>query len=75
MRSSILTLIAMLLVILAMILNIAEADRAANAPELEPYEIVDKYEEDGRCYVEIWHEVTPEEYIGLDIGDEYQTQD
>ena len=40
-----------------------------------PGEISGKCEVDGKCYVQVWHEVTPEEYIGLDIGDEYQLHD
>ena len=40
-----------------------------------PWEISGKCEVDGKCYVQVWHEVTPEEYIGLDIGDEYQLHD
>ena len=39
--------------------------------ELRPYEVVDKYDQAGRCYVETWVEVSPEDYIGLDIGDEF----
>ena len=35
------------------------------------YEIWDKGEYNGKCFVAVWHEVSPEEYIGLDIGDEY----
>lgn len=45
------------------------------APELisQPVEVVDKYESgDGEYYIETWLEVTPEEYIGLDIGDEWE---
>lgn len=41
----------------------------------EPYEVVGKCEHDGKCYVETWIEVTPEEYIGLDIGDEFERRD
>ena len=41
----------------------------------EPWEISGKCEANGKCYVEVWHEVTPEEYIGLDVGDEYHPQD
>lgn len=39
---------------------------------LVPYNsgmITDKYERNNNCYLVI--EVTPEEYIGYDIGDEY----
>ena len=34
-------------------------------------EIVNKYEENGKCFVEVQIEITPEEYIGYDIGDDY----
>ena len=40
------------------------------APEAR--QIVDKYEADGKCYIQTWIEITPEEYIGYDIGDEYK---
>lgn len=43
-------------------------------PKVEPYEIWDKCENNGRYFVEVWVEVTPEEYIGLDIGDEYEVK-
>lgn len=37
-----------------------------------PLQVVNKYEtNDGRCYVETWIEVSVDEYIGLDIGDEF----
>lgn len=36
--------------------------------------IVNKYEEDGKCFVEVQVEITPEEYIGYDIGDDYTTK-
>lgn len=35
----------------------------------DSYQIVNKTEQEGRYYVEVWLEVTPEEYIGLDVGD------
>ena len=34
--------------------------------------IVDKYEYEDQCYLQIEVEVSPEEYIGYDIGDEYE---
>ena len=34
-------------------------------------EVLEKYEYGGKCYIETWIEVTPKEYIGLDIGDDY----
>ena len=37
-----------------------------------PLEVVDKCEHEGKCYIETWIEVTVEDYIGLDIGDEYE---
>lgn len=43
-------------------------------PKPEPHQITDKCEVDGKCYIETWIEVTPEEYIGLDIGDPYPSE-
>ena len=40
--------------------------------EPKPYYVTDKAEVDGRCYVQTWVDVTPEEYIGLDVGDEFE---
>ena len=34
--------------------------------------IVDKYEHGGKCYLAIKIEISPEEYIGLDVGDEFE---
>lgn len=41
-------------------------------PDPEVMQIVDKYEADGKYYIQTWIEITPEEYIGYDIGDEYE---
>lgn len=38
----------------------------------KPYYVTDKAESKGRCYVQTWVEVTPEDYIGLDVGDEFE---
>lgn len=35
-------------------------------------QITDKYEVDNKCYILLEIETTPENYIGLDIGDEYE---
>lgn len=35
------------------------------------WRIVNKYEKDGKCFVEVQIEISPEEYIGYDIGDDY----
>ena len=59
------------LISICIVLFIFEKNTATPAP----WEISDKCEVDGKCYVQVWHEVTPEEYIGLDIGDEYQLHD
>ena len=40
-------------------------------PEAKTYPIVDKYEHNGKHYIAIEREVTPEEYIGYDVGDDY----
>lgn len=47
---------------------------ACDKSEPTPLMVCDKYEKDGRCYVNVWVEVTPEEYIGLDVGDDYELQ-
>lgn len=36
--------------------------------------IVNKYEEDGKCFVEVQIEISPEKYIGYDIGDDYTAE-
>lgn len=41
------------------------------AEEPNPLHVTGKSEVDGKCYVQTWVEVTPEEYIGLDVGDEF----
>lgn len=41
-------------------------------PDPKAMQIVDKYEADGKCYIQTWIKITPEEYIGYDIGDEYK---
>lgn len=40
-----------------------------------PYQVTDKDEFGGRCYVQTWIEVTPEEYIGLEVGDEFEVRE
>ena len=40
--------------------------------EPKPHYVTDKADFDGRCYVQTWVEVTPEDYIGLDVGDEFE---
>ena len=37
--------------------------------------VVDKYEGEGKCFIEVQVEITPEEYIGYDIGDKYSQRD
>ena len=41
-----------------------------NKTQLNEYPIVNKYEIDGKQFIDVQIEITPEEYIGLDIGDE-----
>lgn len=33
--------------------------------------IIDKYESEGKCLIEVQVEIDPDEYIGYDIGDDY----
>lgn len=35
-------------------------------------EVVGKYEENGRCYIDLQMEIPIDDYIGLEIGDEYE---
>lgn len=37
--------------------------------------IVNKYEADGKYFVEIQSEITADEYIGYDIGDDYSIKE
>ena len=39
-----------------------------------PYEVLDKYESGEHFYIKIWLEVPMIEYIGLDVGDEYEVR-
>ena len=43
-------------------------------PNPKSMQVTDKYEMDGKCYIQTWIEITPEEYIGYDIGDEYKEE-
>ena len=70
---SIISAILIILGAFAIITGIALLTKDSPAPE--PWEINGKCEAGGKYYVEVWHEVTPEEYIGLDVGDEYHPQD
>ena len=65
--SAIVSLVCLFLVVLIVLATCKAAE-----PTPEPSQVEAKYERDGRCFVEIWVEVTPEEYIGLDVGDEYE---
>lgn len=49
----------------------------ATVPEESPcpYQVTDKDEFGGRCYVQTWIEVTPEDYIGLEVGDEFEVRE
>lgn len=57
-----------LLILLAIALMMLTA---CSKSEPTTYPIVDKYEHDGKHYIAIEREVTPEEYIGFDVGDDY----
>ena len=48
----------------------------ATAPEPIPVsgQVNDKCEVDGRCYVQTWVEVSVEDYIGLEAGDEFEVK-
>lgn len=54
------------------IITIAMSLLAACAREPIKGEVTSKTEAGGRCYIEIQIEVDPFDYIGLDIGDEFE---
>lgn len=64
--SGIVSLICFIIVALIVLVTCSAAESNPKPSQVEA-----KYERDGRCFVEIWVEVTPEEYIGLDVGDEF----
>lgn len=68
-RKAILALVLALISIALITVNIMRT--VYENPKPESHQITDKCEVDGKCYIETWIEVTPEEYIGLDIGDPY----
>lgn len=55
----------LLIVLILLTFNICEFE------EKNIGEIDNKFEVNGKCYLEVGIEVTPEEYIGYDIGDDY----
>lgn len=42
--------------------------------DAQPYYVTDKDEFSGHCYVQTWVEVSPEDYIGLEVGDEFEVK-
>lgn len=38
---------------------------------IPPNGVVEKFERNGKCYLKVVFEVTPDEYITYDVGDEY----
>lgn len=59
------------LLIIGSILMVATALISTTVNVYDPYVVIGKHEHNGKCYIQTWIEVTPEEYIGLDIGDPY----
>lgn len=60
------------LLIIGSILMVATALMSTTVNVYDPYVVIGKHEHNGKCYIQTWIEVTPEKYIGLDIGDEYE---
>lgn len=54
----------------AIVISVSVTHRAEKT-----YQVIDKYESENKCYVIVPIEVTPEEYIGYDIGDEYEVSE
>lgn len=59
------------LILIGSILMVATALISTTVNVYDPYVVIGKHEHNGKCYIQTWIEVTPEEYIGLDIGDPY----
>lgn len=62
------------LYVLVLILILFLVLQFCNKSELQPQvvgSVVDKYEANGKYFVEIQTEITADEYIGYDIGDGY----
>lgn len=62
------------LLIIGSILMVATALISMTVNVYDPYVVIGKHEHNGKCYIQTWIEVTPEQYIGLDIGDPYPNE-
>lgn len=45
----------------------------ANDPQM--YEVIEKFTDDGKFYIETVIEVEPEDYIGLEVGYEFEVRE
>ena len=63
-----------LVIILALFLVLQFCNKSEPEPEVVG-SIVNKYEVDGKYFVEIQAEITADDYIGYDIGDNYSIKE
>lgn len=52
---------------------IGRATLPANDPQM--YEVIEKFTNGGKFYIETVIEVEPEDYIGLEVGDEFEVRE
>ena len=63
------------LIIIGSVLMAAIALISTTVNVYDPFVVIGKHEHNGRYYIETYIEVDPEEYIGLDVGDEYEVSE
>lgn len=68
------TLLSLIIVLVALSFGVGLVDLFTPEKKPTPLQVVDKYEGDGKYYVETWVEVDVNDYIGLDIGDEFEVE-
>lgn len=63
--------VAIFLIALVIAFTTAHIVYKKQVKDPQPYAVTDKAEYDGKCYVQTWIEVDVEDYIGLDVGDNF----
>ena len=72
MRDRIINTLLIIIIVLNFITIVATIYRINNESKPTPHQVTAKSKVNGKCYVQIWVEVSPEDYIGLDVGDELE---
>ena len=72
MRDRIINALLIIIIVLNFITIGATIYRINNESKPIPHQVTAKNETNGHCYVQTWVEVPPEDYIGLDVGDEFE---